>query len=37
MKEYIKPEVTEISFVSEVITVDGEQGTSGFDGNIIVP
>ena len=37
MKEYIKPELIEISFVSEVITVDGDQGTSGWDGDVDVP
>ena len=37
MKEYIKPELIEISFVSEVITIDGEQGNASWGGEVDVP
>lgn len=36
MKEYIKPELIEISFASEAIA-DVEQGTSKWDGDPNVP
>ena len=33
MKEYVKPELIEINFASEAITVDGDQDTSPWDGS----
>lgn len=37
MKEYIKPELIEINFSSEAITVDCFQGTSSYDQDVNEP
>jgi hypothetical protein len=36
MKEYVKPEIFKISFVSEIVTTGADQGTSDWDGDVDV-